>query len=677
MEKWTIKPAPTALDSLRHVLLIKGDMNDIAALLRRFGALCGRPKKENTPEGFNYSLPLHRVATVTMESLSSALNEMSGVASGLAIKPLPEGPSAATGTPLSEQPFGEELVVPLPTTPGPEATPLLKPLDTLSPTETKADALPPAGEELVTTPLDQAATPVPTPGPAATPILRPPDTLPPAGEELVTTPLDQAATPVPATPGPAATPTLRPPDTLPPAGAKADTLAPAGPNADTPPPESALPPTPAPDAALVPVVPSATELVGLATPPPTHAEPVGPALSLVVRQPFDKHQNFETMMVGPHNRFAHAASTSVISSPGSMYNPLFLHGGPGVGKTHLMNSIAKGLADSLGEDAVILTSGSRLSFAVSQALANNTFTQMKAEFSKARALVVDDVHLVAVTEANRPALAEVFARFFNENLQVVFGSLYSARALGGLEEALKISLAKGWSVDLKAPNSLAQLEIIQNWLDRQGCQLSTDDTRLFHERLGTGYPDVLYWMRRLLALKKVLAAKFQTAKTVDILNVLFDPGTAETDFPTPSELNAGKLFKPPAPTLDAIRLALVLPKGHENMAGWVARSFYRAATKIGLKQTYRHVLLQVYDASQPFGVPFQIGDACHRARAEAALVIGPPNDTSLASKAPEFSHAVIHVLAGLGISCGWVAHRGGMSPAPFLRAHLDFLASRP
>jgi len=116
-----------------------------------------------------------------------------------------------------------------------------------------------------------------------------------------------------------------------------------------------------------------------------------------------------------------------------------------------------------------------------------------------------------------------------------------------------------------------------------------------------------------------------------------------------------------------------VPKGSEALATWVAAGFHAAQTQYSIPTSYRHVLLQAYDASQPFGVPFQIADACHRAGARAVLVVGPPNDTPLAAKAGEFSHAVIHALEGLSIGCGWIAHRATMAPASYLRAHLDFV----
>jgi hypothetical protein len=67
---------------------------------------------------------------------------------------------------------------------------------------------------------------------------------------------------------------------------------------------------------------------------------------------------------------------------------------------------------------------------------------------------------------------------------------------------------------------------------------------------------------------------------------------------------------------------------------------------------------------------------CQRAQAQAALVLGPPGDSNLASRVSEFSHAVGHILEGLDVAMGWIPHRGTMPNAHFVRAHLDLMVTK-
>ena len=94
MERWTLKPNPSPRDPARHVLCLRGDMKDVLTLVRRFGALCGRPSRFEGPGGFDYSLFLHAVSAEKLSEVESTLREMFPGAS-----PVPALPSAAPPPP--------------------------------------------------------------------------------------------------------------------------------------------------------------------------------------------------------------------------------------------------------------------------------------------------------------------------------------------------------------------------------------------------------------------------------------------------------------------------------------------------------------------------------------------------------------------------------------------------
>ena len=446
-------------------------------------------------------------------------------------------------------------------------------------------------------------------------------------------------------------------------------------------PAEATPPRPAPEPPRQAPQPPAS-----APPPAPALEPVAPAgavspaalrRSFGFKEKIDAARGFDSLIVGPFNRFAHAAAASVVGAPGTMYNPMFLHGAPGVGKTHLLQAIGAGLGETLGAENIILTSGGRLTRAANLALAGYEGAAFEAELARAKALLVDDVHLLSVGEANSALLSKAFNFFFSRNLQVVMTSIYPPRALGALEEALKISISRGWSVDLKLPGPSIQLEIINAFLDKRGANIPSEDVKKFHEMLGKNYFESERWIRRFLVFLKLRESSSEAQKCDELLSALFDPGVrvGSPELPSPAELQSVQGFMPPAPGPQARGLALLVPKGQEAMAPWVASRFAQAAELFKIPDGgYRQVLTATYDAGQPFGVPFQIGEMCANAGADVALVLGPAADSSLASREAEFSHAVVHVLESLGIAAGWIAHRGTMFAGPFLRAHLDFLA---
>lgn len=519
MDKWFIEAAATDHDLKRHILKIKGGMKDIACILKKFGAMCGRPVQCQDQEGFNYALYLHGATPAKLEKLTALL-----------------------------------------TTLAPQAQ-----------------------------------------------LNNPPEVIPPA--------------------------------------------APISPRSQQ---------SPAPQLRLeIPVVP----LVAAVS-----AGQIDAPLMSTARMQLNSKQTFDSLLVGAYNRFAHAAATSVVGSPGSLYNPLLLHGAPGVGKTHLLNAIGAGLIRTLGADAVFFTNAPRLGRILEQSAADK-------ELNKAKALLIDDMHLLAVTERNQTVLQTVFKRFFDKEQQIVMTSLYAPRALASLEEALKISLAKGWSVDMKVPIVQGQRDILQSLAERKPSDLTPADVQALQEKLAGSFSESARWLMRLAVFKRArIAAKLSTA-SVDLIRVLFEAGVSGFAEPSPADLEKAKGYKLPDTQLSAPGLIIIVPKGSEHLAAWIIENFYETGARHGFPQIYRHLAVESYAVDQPFGVPFQIGELCRRAGASKALILGPPESSRLAPREAEFAHAVRHILADSDIQMGWIAHMGLMVPAHYLNAQIDLAAA--
>jgi hypothetical protein len=492
--------------------------------------------------------------------------------------------------------------------------------------------------------------PPPPPEPAVS--LAPPPPPVPAPEPPI--PVPPPPPPPPPTPVPAPAPAapVIPPIAPEPEKPALVSLAPeAAPAAPPPPP----PPPPAPE-------PAAAPLPASAPPPAVVAES-----PLVVELRPD--WTMETLLVGAYNRFAHAAAASVVSSPGSMYNPLFLYGVPGTGKSHMLHAIAGALSKGLGGSVLMTTTGSRLSRGVNAALARKSMAEIDVRVTNSKALLIDDIHLMAISDQNKDALAKIFKSFFDRQLQVVITSLYPPKALGALEEALKFSFSKGWSVDLKMPSPAVQKDLIASAADRAGAGLANEELAALHEKLSSwGYQDLSQWLKRIIVFKKVREAAGQPAALVNILPLIYDPvlsGGAEAPKPPPGG------FKPPPAGPDAPAMAVIAPKGQEGLATLAAALFYEVGAKNGFPQTYRHVMWETYDAAVPFGVPFMIGELCARAGVSRAIIVGPPPDSPLGPRSAEVAHAVRRILESVNVEMAWIPYQGLQLGAHYLNAHLD------
>lgn len=380
---------------------------------------------------------------------------------------------------------------------------------------------------------------------------------------------------------------------------------------------------------------------------------------------------FETLLVGAYNRFAHAAAMSVVTSPGSMYNPLFLYGMPGTGKSHLLYAIANSMSKGLGASSLLVTSGARLSRVVSAAVAGGSMAAIDKKVADSKAIFVDDIHLLAVTDQNKDVLAKLFKSFFDRGLQVVITSMYPPKALGTLEEALKFTFSKGWSVDLKIPSPNVQRDLVGSVGERLGAQFSGDEIGQLADKLTMwGYQDLTLWTKRIVALRKMRAAAAQPAPLMDLLRLIYEPITIGSEAPPVS--TAGTAFTPPAAPAGSQPLAIIVPKGQEGLGAYVARLFYDVGGKNGFARTYSVALMETYDAMQQVGVPFQIADMCHRAGVTRAIIVGPGPDSPLAPRAAEFGHAVRRILDSSDVAMGWIPHHQLHIAAHYVNAHLDF-----
>jgi hypothetical protein len=140
---------------------------------------------------------------------------------------------------------------------------------------------------------------------------------------------------------------------------------------------------------------------------------------------------------------------------------------------------------------------------------------------------------------------------------------------------------------------------------------------------------------------------------------------------------APSVFQPPPPPPNAETMAVIVPKGPDGLGSFAAAVFYDVGSKNGFRQIYRHVLWETYDPSVPFGVPFMIGDMCHRAGVTRALIVGPPPDSPLGPRSVELAHATRRILESSEVEMAWIPYSGLQLAAHYLNAHLDLARAAP
>jgi chromosomal replication initiator protein len=197
---------------------------------------------------------------------------------------------------------------------------------------------------------------------------------------------------------------------------------------------------------------------------------------------------------GQSNELAVKAADAVIAAPGVKYNPLFLHGPSGVGKTHLMHAIGNGLVDRSGGIArIAVIAAQNFVDELIAALQSRTVERWRAGFRAVDALLIDDVQFVAGKERTQEELFHVFNALHAEGKQIVFTSDRAPRDLQGLEDRLRSRFEGGLLVEMRAPDKALRERLFARFLRENGWdedkdlvkELATEPAANVREIIGT------------------------------------------------------------------------------------------------------------------------------------------------------------------------------------------------
>ncbi|MCC6934503.1 MAG: chromosomal replication initiator protein DnaA [Candidatus Yanofskybacteria bacterium] len=175
----------------------------------------------------------------------------------------------------------------------------------------------------------------------------------------------------------------------------------------------------------------------------------------------NKKYSFDSFIVGSSNELAFACAQSVAANPGKNYNPLFIYGGVGLGKTHLIQSIGNKLLTDVPERKVLYTSGEKLTSIIVEAIRNRTIEDIKSVYSRLDLLVIDDIQFIAGKDKTQEVVFTIFNELHNHNKQVVCTSDRPPKAIPAIEERLQSRLEGGMLVDINMPDFETRLAILK------------------------------------------------------------------------------------------------------------------------------------------------------------------------------------------------------------------------
>ncbi|MBS1111629.1 MAG: chromosomal replication initiator protein DnaA [Anaeromyxobacteraceae bacterium] len=187
---------------------------------------------------------------------------------------------------------------------------------------------------------------------------------------------------------------------------------------------------------------------------------------------------FDTFVVGESNRFAVAAAQAVAKTPGRSWNPLFLHGDSGLGKTHLLHAIANAIHENTPGARVAIVTSERYTNDFVDALSRNTMADFRRKYRECGALLVDDVQFFAGRDKTAEEFFHTFNTLYEQNVQIVLSSDRSPKELKGLEERLCSRFEWGMRVHIDTPEFETRAAILKKKALAERIDLSDEVTSL-------------------------------------------------------------------------------------------------------------------------------------------------------------------------------------------------------
>ena len=228
--------------------------------------------------------------------------------------------------------------------------------------------------------------------------------------------------------------------------------------------------------------------------------------------------------VGASNQLAVRAADAIVAVPGSRYNPLFIHGPSGVGKTHLVNAIGNGLVDATaGIGAVACVPAQLFVDELIGALQEGTVDRWRARYRAASALLLDDVQFVAGKERTQEELFHVFNALYADGKQLIIASDRPPRELSGLEERLRSRFEGGLVVQMEAPDRVLRERLFDRFLRDLGIEPTREMLGYLSEPAVSSVREIIGTANRIVASAEVAAVPV----TIGFIRAELEPDATE------------------------------------------------------------------------------------------------------------------------------------------------------
>ncbi len=268
-----------------------------------------------------------------------------------------------------------------------------------------------------------------------------------------------------------------------------------------------------------------------AAPRPTLTPLPGPELTAVAAPPAvdprdvrpNARYTFDTFVVGESNRFAFAATQAVAGNPGKTWNPLFIHGDSGLGKTHLLHAVAHAICEKQGGGRVAIVSSERYTNDFIDALKKGTVDEFRRKYRECSAFIVDDVQFLAGKDRTAEEFFHTFNELHDHHVQIVLSSDRSPNELKGLDDRLCSRFEWGMRVRIEPPEFETRAAILKKKAEVESIALPDDVTDLLATHIRSNVRALEGALMRLAAFASLKEQPITVPLARDVLSDVIPP----------------------------------------------------------------------------------------------------------------------------------------------------------
>jgi chromosomal replication initiator protein len=239
-----------------------------------------------------------------------------------------------------------------------------------------------------------------------------------------------------------------------------------------------------------------------------------------ISAPLDARFTFDQFVVGKPNEFAHAAAQRVAEAMNLQFNPLFLYGGVGLGKTHLMHAIAWHIREADPGRTVMYLSAEKFMYRFIRALREQNTVDFKEQFRSVDVLMIDDVQFISGKESTQEEFFHTFNALVDQGRQIVISADKSPSEMEGMEERLKSRLNCGLVADIHATTYELRLGILQSKSEQAGVEVPRKVAEFLAHKITANVRELEGALNRVIAHAQLVGREITLETAQDVLHDL-------------------------------------------------------------------------------------------------------------------------------------------------------------